>query len=198
MMRLPLQPRVHSFALGLIVLASMVHVANAADGDLSSAVHIAPYHPIQKATPFAPAPAVKSTPVVPLAASSTAAPVGAPAAAVGSVASSSIVPPASLSPSETVVTTTPVPSLDFDNAYRLTAGMSLQTQLREWAKKSGWNVIWSLPRDWIVPGDAAYGPDFTAAATHVIQDLATAGIDVRGDLFNGNRTLVVHEAGESE
>ncbi|WP_241295408.1 toxin co-regulated pilus biosynthesis Q family protein [Burkholderia stabilis] len=198
MMRLPLQPRVHSFALGLIVLASMVHAVYAADSDLSSAVHIAPYHPIQKAAPSASVLATKPAPIVTAAAVAAAAPRGASSAAAGSVATSPIVPPASLSPSETVVTTAPVPSLDFDNAYRLSAGMSLQAQLREWAHKSGWNVIWSLPRDWIVPGDAAYGPDFQSAATHVIQDLAAAGIDVRGDLFNGNRTLVVHEAGESE
>ncbi|MCA8325921.1 MULTISPECIES: toxin co-regulated pilus biosynthesis Q family protein [Burkholderia] len=194
MMRLPLQPRVHSFALGLIVfaIASMMHAANAADSDLSSAVHIAPYHPIQAAR-SAKLPATKPA----AAAVAAAAPVGASAAATGSIAAS-IVPPASLSPSETVVTTAPVPSLDFDNAYRLAAGMSLQTQLREWAQKSGWNVIWNLPRDWIVPGDSAYGPDFQTAATRVVQDLAAAGIDVRADLYTGNRTLVVHEAGESE
>lgn len=197
MMRLPLQPRVHSFALGLIVFASMVHAANAADSDLSSAVHIAPYHPIQTSGPSAKFPATKPVPVVTPSAVAAAAPVGASTAATGLIAAP-IVPPASLSPSETVVATAPVPSLDFDNAYRLAAGMSLQTQLREWAQKSGWNVIWNLPRDWIVPGDAAYGPDFQAAATRVVQDLAAAGIDVRADLFTGNRTLVVHEAGESE
>ncbi|MBO1859300.1 toxin co-regulated pilus biosynthesis Q family protein [Burkholderia cenocepacia] len=192
MMRLPLQPRVHSIAFGLIVFASVMHTANAADSDLSSAVHIAPYHPIQAAR-SAKLPATKPA----AAAVAAAAPVGASAAATGSIAAS-IVPPASLSPSETVVTTAPVPSLDFDNAYRLAAGMSLQTQLRDWAQKSGWNVIWNLPRDWIVPGDAAYGPDFQTAATRVVQDLAAAGIDVRADLYTGNRTLVVHEAGESE
>jgi hypothetical protein len=197
MMRLPLQPRVHSFALALFVLASMVHVAYAADNDLSSAVHIAPYHPIQTTARFATLPATKPAPVVTPVSVAAAAPVGASGAATGLIAAT-IVPPASLSPSETVVTTAPVPSLDFDNAYRLAAGMSLQTQLREWAQKSGWNVIWNLPRDWIVPGDAAYGPDFQTAATRVVQDLAAAGIDVRADLFTGNRTLVVHEAGESE
>ncbi|MCW3632875.1 toxin co-regulated pilus biosynthesis Q family protein [Burkholderia cenocepacia] len=191
MMRLPLQPRVHSIAFGLIVFASVMHTANAADSDLSSVVHIAPYHPIQAAR-SARLPATKPA----AAAVAAAAPVGA-SAATGSIAAS-IVPPASLSPSESVVTTAPVPSLDFDNAYRLAAGMSLQTQLREWAQKSGWNVIWNLPRDWIVPGDAAYGPDFQAAATHVIQELAAAGVDVRADLYSGNRTLVVHEAGASE
>ncbi|WP_166742079.1 MULTISPECIES: toxin co-regulated pilus biosynthesis Q family protein [Burkholderia cepacia complex] len=190
MMRLPLQPRVHSIAFGLIVFASVMHTANAADSDLSSAVHIAPYHPIQ-AVRSAKLPATKPAAVA------AAAPVGASAAATGSIAAS-IAPPASLAPSESVVTTAPVPSLDFDNAYRLAAGMSLQTQLREWAQKSGWNVIWNLPRDWIVPGDATYGPDFQAAATRVVQDLAAAGIDVRADLYTGNRTLVVHEAGESE
>ncbi|TES96142.1 hypothetical protein E3D46_44575 [Burkholderia cepacia] len=167
-----------------------MHTANAADSDLSSAVHIAPYHPIQ-AVRSAKLPATKPAAVA------AAAPVGASAAATGSIAAS-IAPPASLAPSESVVTTAPVPSLDFDNAYRLAAGMSLQTQLREWAQKSGWNVIWNLPRDWIVPGDATYGPDFQAAATRVVQDLAAAGIDVRADLYTGNRTLVVHEAGESE
>ncbi|AJW93630.1 toxin co-regulated pilus biosynthesis Q family protein (plasmid) [Burkholderia gladioli] len=192
MMRLPLQQRVQSFALGLIVLASMVHAANAADSDLSSAVHIAPYHPIQPAAPSTKMPVTKPEPGVSPAAVSATAP-----ASAGSNAAP-IVPPASLYPSETVVTAAPVQSQDFDSSYRLAAGTSLQTQLREWAQKSGWNVIWNLPRDWIVPGDAAYGPDFQTAATRVIQDLAATGIDVRADLFTGNKTLVVHEAGESE
>ncbi|WP_185737344.1 toxin co-regulated pilus biosynthesis Q family protein [Burkholderia cenocepacia] len=188
MMRLPLQPRVHSIAFALIVLASVMHAANAADSDLSSAVHIAPYHPIQAAR-SSKLPATKPA---------AAAPVGASTAGATGPIAASIVPPASLSPSEAVVMTAAVPSLDFDNAYRLAAGMSLQTQLREWAQKSGWNVIWNLPRDWIVPGDAAYGPDFQTAATHVIQELAAAGVDVRADLYSGNRTLVVHEAGANE
>ncbi|HHV7521300.1 TPA: TcpQ domain-containing protein [Burkholderia orbicola] len=107
---------------------------------------------------------------------------------------SSVAPAASLSPSEAVVATA-VADAPTKSLHHLSGGVSLESQLREWAKSDGWSLTWNVGPDWIVPNDANYVGDFPQAATTVIQDLAANGADVRGDGYLDNRTFVVHEAG---
>lgn len=104
-----------------------------------------------------------------------------------------IAPAASLAASESVVVGAP----DSSSAepFRLVAGISLQTQLRDWAKRAGWNLIWNITPDWIIPGPATYSSDFQDATSAVIRDIAAGGADVRADLYTGNNTVVIHEAG---
>lgn len=128
-------------------------------------------------------------------------PVAAPSAGAISPRSSdaaltAVAPAASLSPSETVVATA-MADARTKSLHHLSGGVSLESQLREWAKSDGWSLTWYLGPDWIVPNDADYAGDFPQAATTVIQDLAANGADVRGDGYLDNRTFVVHEAGNN-
>ncbi|WP_186308631.1 toxin co-regulated pilus biosynthesis Q family protein [Paraburkholderia sp. BCC1885] len=82
--------------------------------------------------------------------------------------------------------------------FALQAGQSLQAQLQSWATDAGWTVVWTSPDDWVVPGGQRYAGPFADAARQVIEALALDGADIRADLYMGNRTLVVHVAGEDE
>jgi len=73
----------------------------------------------------------------------------------------------------------------------LVAGKPISEQLREQAKKDGWNVIWNVPQDWIVPNGAQFKGDFMSAASQVIQSLSSNGANIHADFYKGNRTLIV-------
>lgn len=80
-------------------------------------------------------------------------------------------------------------------AFGLVAGKSIQAQLQSWAVRAGWTVVWDVQQDWIVPNAATFTGDFVSAAQQVIEALAANGADVRADLYTGNRSMVVHQAG---
>lgn len=141
----------------------------------SAGIHIAPYQPT-----------AKSSASMPIASAS-------PSSSGPTSGAASPAPAGSLSSSETLVNAAPIAELT--EPYQLTAGVSLATQLRDWAKRANWTVSWNIQPDWIVPGAASYAGDFPAAATQVIQELSAAGVDVRADLYTGNHTLVIHPAG---
>lgn len=82
--------------------------------------------------------------------------------------------------------------------FRLNAGESLEIQLQAWGKQAGWHVDWRLSQDWLVPGAAEFGTDFEKAASTVVETLAKNGADIRADTYSGNRTIVIHQAGEAE
>lgn len=83
-------------------------------------------------------------------------------------------------------------------AFTLEAGSSVQVQLQTWAKRADWTVVWNSPDDWIVPASASYGIDFAAAAQRVLDQLAKNGADIRADIYTGNHTVVVTQAGASQ
>jgi hypothetical protein len=85
----------------------------------------------------------------------------------------------------------PVPTITFT----LLGGQSLETQLTGWAKRAGWSVTWNTPDDWIVPHDSSYGGDFQDAVKSVFTQLAEDGADVRADIWQGNKAVVVDKAG---
>ncbi|HDR9101283.1 TPA: toxin co-regulated pilus biosynthesis Q family protein [Burkholderia vietnamiensis] len=80
-------------------------------------------------------------------------------------------------------------------AFALVAGKSIQSQLQSWAVRAGWTVVWDVQQDWIVPNAATFAGDFVSAAQQVVEALASNGADVRADLYTGNRSMVVHQAG---
>lgn len=82
--------------------------------------------------------------------------------------------------------------------FALVRGQSLQAQLEAWAARAGWTVEWNVPDGWIVPNDKSLGSDFAQAAQQAIEQLAANGADVQADIWNGNRVLVVHQAGVGE
>ena len=79
--------------------------------------------------------------------------------------------------------------------WQLIAGHLVRQDLTNWGKESGWQVLWHLPRDWTVPADTAFDGDFKEAASAVIRTLAENGLVIRGQFYDGNRTLIVSGAG---
>ncbi len=79
--------------------------------------------------------------------------------------------------------------------WRLTAGHLVRHDLTAWGNKSGWQVLWHLPHDWTVPAHTDFDGDFKDAASAVIRTLAENGVVIRGQFYDGNRTLVVSGAG---
>ncbi|MCO1451118.1 toxin co-regulated pilus biosynthesis Q family protein [Burkholderia multivorans] len=160
-----------AIAVGVLSFAAAVGAADGAAQGTSAIVHIAPYRPA------APAPA---------AAAATASETAAQAALEIAGA------PADLVPEAVVLPATP---LTTQATFALVAGQSIQTQLQSWAARAGWTVVWDVQQDWIVPNSATFPGGFESAAQQVIEALAANGADVRADLYTGNKSMVVHQAG---
>ena len=120
---------------------------------------------------------------VPRPAPAVAPPAAAPAAVAGVAALTS-------APAEGVE----VKRIDGER-WHLTAGHLVRQDLTRWGDKSGWRVLWHLPHDWTVPADTDFDGDFKDAASAVIRTLAEYGVVIRGQFYDGNRTLVVSGAG---
>lgn len=80
-------------------------------------------------------------------------------------------------------------------SFSIKAGESIEAQLRQWAKLSGWKVLWNVPHDWVAPNSATFPGTFRDAAQQVVETLAANGADIRADAYAGNRTMVIHPAG---
>ncbi|MBU9651044.1 toxin co-regulated pilus biosynthesis Q family protein [Burkholderia multivorans] len=164
-----------AIAVGVLSFAAAVGAADGAAQGTSAIVHIAPYRPA------APAPAAAAA-----AAAATASETAAQAALEIAGA------PADLVPEAVVLPATP---LTTQATFALVAGQSIQTQLQSWAARAGWTVVWDVQQDWIVPNSATFPGGFESAAQQVIEALAANGADVRADLYTGNKSMVVHQAG---
>lgn len=81
-------------------------------------------------------------------------------------------------------------------SFSIKAGEPIEAQMRQWAKASGWIVVWNAPRDWIAPSGANFPGPFPRAAQLVIETLASNGADIRAAVYQGNNTLVVTTAGD--
>jgi len=79
--------------------------------------------------------------------------------------------------------------------WTLAAGKSIGQELKGWADKAGWQVIWNLPTDWTIPADTAYEGEFPAAAAKVIETLAGNGALIRTQFYEGNKTMVINGPG---
>ncbi|WP_261531653.1 toxin co-regulated pilus biosynthesis Q family protein [Burkholderia multivorans] len=160
-----------AIAVGVLSFAAAVGVADGAAQGTSAIVHIAPYRPA------APAPAAAAAAAAETAAQAALEIAGAPA---------------DLVPEAVVLPATP---LTTQATFALVAGQSIQTQLQSWASRAGWTVVWDVQQDWIVPNSATFPGGFESAAQQVIEALAANGADVRADLYTGNKSMVVHQAG---
>lgn len=79
--------------------------------------------------------------------------------------------------------------------WTLTAGHAIGQELKTWGAKSGWNVIWNLPRDLIVPSTTEFVGEFTTAAAEVIKTLAANGALIHAKFYEGNKTMVINGPG---
>lgn len=79
--------------------------------------------------------------------------------------------------------------------YRLEAGLPIDEQLRGWARRAGWTLLWNIEPGWIVPGAQDFGADFRSAMNQVIASLADNGADVLGDGYKANHVFIVHAKG---
>ncbi|MGF6440600.1 TcpQ domain-containing protein [Paraburkholderia youngii] len=82
--------------------------------------------------------------------------------------------------------------------YVLVGGKSLQAQILGWGKRSGWAIDWRTPDDWIVPNDKAFSIDFEVAVRDVFDQASANGADVRVDIWEGNRSIVVDKTGAEQ
>jgi len=82
-------------------------------------------------------------------------------------------------------------------SYQLSRGQSVMAQFTEWANDAGWVLRWDLPRDWDVASDAVFYGGFQQAVTEAIGEMSSNGVDVRADVYSGNRAIVVHSSGVS-
>ena len=90
--------------------------------------------------------------------------------------------------------TTP-PSAPSTSTWTLRQGMPVGKELSEWAQKAGWNVVWNLPKDYVVPAQKIYSGDFKAVTSEVINTLAENGLVIRVKFYDGNKTAVISGAG---
>ncbi|MBW5286706.1 TcpQ domain-containing protein [Burkholderia gladioli] len=79
--------------------------------------------------------------------------------------------------------------------YHLDAGLPIDEQLRGWARRAGWTLLWNIEPGWIVPGAQDFGTDFRSAMNQVIASLADNGADVLGDGYEANHVFIVHAKG---
>lgn len=145
-----------------------------------------------------------SAPAAAHAASAAAVPAVA-SAAVASAASG--VPPlvpahAASSPSLDVATVTlaasgaaVVPPAPPVQIWVLRQGRLVGHELQGWAALAGWNVVWQLQRDILVPADTTYSGDFQKSAADVITTLASNGMLIHVKFYEANKTMVVSGPG---
>lgn len=72
-----------------------------------------------------------------------------------------------------------------------TEGSSVRALLTEWADKSGWRVIWSTDREYILEAGAMFRGRFMDVASALIRSFARAQPSPWGTFYKGNRVLLV-------
>jgi hypothetical protein len=77
-------------------------------------------------------------------------------------------------------------------------GYPIGQELKAWAKRAGWNVVWGLQRDVIAPTTTSFSGDFASAASEVVRTLAENGALIHAQIFDGNHTLVVQGPGVAQ
>lgn len=97
----------------------------------------------------------------------------------------------------------PAPALHFhavplSQVWTLKAGETISHGLEAWAVQAHWTVVWQLARDWSVPATTSFTGTFEDAAENVLKTLSAEGVLLKGEIYEGNHTLVVKPAGEKE
>lgn len=101
--------------------------------------------------------------------------------------------PTQTAPAMPVVTPAVVP----ENAqpFELKAGLPLEDQILEWARRSHWAVLWNIPGNWTAPNNASFGGSFEQAAIQVFDQMGDNGADIWVDVWEGNNTIIVTPTG---
>jgi hypothetical protein len=79
--------------------------------------------------------------------------------------------------------------------WTLVRGKLVGLELKRWAAIAGWNVVWQLPRDIVVPADTTFSGNFQKSAADVITTLAGNGLLIHTKFYEANRTMVVSGPG---
>lgn len=85
--------------------------------------------------------------------------------------------------------------LPIEKIWTLKAGVTIGQNLDTWSASTNWKVIWSLPKDWIVPNETSFSGSFADAAEKVIKTLSDNGVLVHIGIFEGNKTVVISGPG---
>lgn len=91
-----------------------------------------------------------------------------------------------------------VPAVPTKEVWIIRQGYPIGQELKAWAKRAGWNVVWGLQRDVIAPTTTTFSGDFASAASEVVRTLAENGALIHAQIFDGNHTLVVQGPGVAQ
>lgn len=72
-----------------------------------------------------------------------------------------------------------------------TEGSSIRSLLTEWGDKSGWRVVWSTDREYILEAGAMFRGRFMDVASALLRSFARARPAPWGTFYKGNRVLLV-------
>lgn len=97
-------------------------------------------------------------------------------------------------PEKTQAFVEPIPIKE-EPKWTLVSGHTISQELKNWGSQSGWNVIWNLPRDIIVPSTTEFIGEFPTVAADVIKTLAANGALINAKFYEGNKTMVVNGPG---
>lgn len=75
---------------------------------------------------------------------------------------------------------------------------TITTNLKVWAEQAKWKLIWSAPKDWMVPANTSFTGEFPDAVESVVKTLASNGALIRAQIYDGNKTIVITGPGVSE
>lgn len=88
--------------------------------------------------------------------------------------------------------------LAIEQIWTLTAGVTVEENLRTWAEKAQWHVEWHLPHSWVVPNTSSFTGTFDVAAEKVINTLAKNGALLSMGIFEDNKTIVIGSPGSAQ
>ncbi len=101
--------------------------------------------------------------------------------------------PIQIAPAMPVATPAVVP--ENVQPFELKAGLPLEDQILEWARRSHWAVLWNIPGNWTAPNNASFGGSFEQAAIQVFEQMGDNGADIWVDVWEGNNTIIVTPTG---
>ena len=82
--------------------------------------------------------------------------------------------------------------------WTLKSGETISHGLEAWGQQAHWTVLWKLPKDWAVPATTHYTGSFEKATGEVLRTLSAEGVLLKGEVYEGNHTLLVVPTGERE
>ncbi|WP_082848066.1 TcpQ domain-containing protein [Delftia sp. GW456-R20] len=80
--------------------------------------------------------------------------------------------------------------------FLIMPGIRIDQQLSDWAKKSGWTLIWSSEKSWIPPGASPikYTGPVDVATERAVNHLYSNGLPVRLEIWEANKIMEISHA----